>query len=313
MRPILLYLFFLLPAFSARAQITNTDQILSPQNAPVTGPVKSVRISQYHNLGDNVIKYDEKPLFDFSYDEAGHLVEQIFYETDGHPYQRIAFEFDPENGKLLKRVEEDLDNNRKAIASYVSKDNYQVNYLDTAGQIRTIQVFQYDPKTRIRMEFFRNPDLSLDWGVKEKLDERGNSVEHMEFFDEAEMKSEEHYELIHQYQYNAAGQITEQLSLDDGEFVGKEVFIYDEQGRIVETTFYYERPDRLSFHKTYRYNEHNDATERTWDNRESYATFVQKLKYEYVYDHNGNWILRKSFNEGYPAGTIERTITYWEK
>lgn len=312
MRPIFLYLLFLLPAFSTRAQITNTDLILSPQNAPVTGPVKSVRISQYFSDGNNEVKYNERPLFDFRYDEAGHLVEKTSYETDGRPYQRNTFEYD-RSGKLTKSLEEDLLNNRKAVSTYLSDENYQVEYLDTAGQVQEVQEIRYDPQTRVQMEFFRKPEGTIAWGVKKKLDERGNAQEQAQFFDEAEMKSEEHYELIHQYQYNAAGQITEQLSLDDGEFVGKEVFIYDEQGRIVETTFYYERPDRLSFHKTYRYNEHNDATERTWDNRESYATFVQKLKYEYVYDHNGNWILRKSFNEGYPAGTIERTITYWEK
>lgn len=314
MRPLFLFLFlfFMLPAFSSRAQIANTDLILSPQNAPVAGPVKSLRISQYFGDGMNGVKYDEKTLFDFRYDQAGRLLEKTSYETDGRPYQKNTYEYDAK-GNLLKSLEEDLLNNRKAVSTYLSDENSRVEYLDTSGQVQEVQEFRFDPQTRVQMEFFRKPEGSINWGIKKKLDKWGNALEQAQFMDEDEMDSEEYYELIHQYQYNHAGQITEQLSLDDGEFVGKELFVYDEQGRIAETTFYFKNPDNLSFHKTYRYNEHGEVTEWTWDNRESYARFAHKYTYEYTYDPYGNWILRKSFNQGFPAGTVERAIVYWEK
>ena len=311
-RPILLPFFILLSAQIAQTQVVNTERVIQPQNATVKGPVKSIRISSYLNMGDQdaVVKYNEFPLFDFRYDEAGNLLEEVRYETDGHPYQKTTYERSAD-GLLQKSVETDLDNNRQAITTYSPDGSFQVAYLDTAGNIQEFQEVHFNPGEKT--ELFRKTDGSIAWGIKYKLDEHGNAIQQKEFFDEEEMNAEDGYELIHRYTYNASGQVTEQLSLDDGEFVGKEVFIYDGLGHLVETTFFYQQPGKLSFQKTYRYNDHGDVSEWTWDNKESYAIFFQKTNYEYVYDGFGNWILRHSLKDGFSGWTVERKMEYWKE
>ena len=312
MRPFFLYLFFLPAALSVQAQIVNTEKVIQPRDAPVNGPVKTLRISQYFNLGDahKVVKSGELPLYDCRFDQAGRLLEKTLFENDGHPYQKTTFEYGPD-GVLQKSVEKDLDRGGEAVTIYSPNGDFQVDYLDSAGQVREIQVVQSFPQTGVKAEYFRSPDGNISWGVKKKMDERGNQIQQMEFFSQEELESEEGFQTVHQFQYNDAGLITEQVFLSDGEFEGKEIFIYDEFGRIAETTFFFQKPDHLTHRKTYQYNDRGDVTEWTWDNKESYALFFLKMNFDYVYDRHGNWILRHSQKDGYQGMTVERKFTYW--
>lgn len=312
MRAICLLILAALALSPSLAQVPDPANLASPLKAPVNGPAVFVRVSHYVNAGDekNVVRTRENTLREMTMDEHGRMLEDVRFETNGRPYRRTIFEYDS-TGNLSRSVEENLETQRKTITTYASPTDFEVEYLDSAGLVQNYQIVRTDPEKGLGLDYFLNPDKTIDWGLKKKLDSLGNVVEQMDFFDEEEMNAEDLFEPKYEYVYDEKGRIIEQAELIGGEFSGKEYFVYDDAGRIVETTFYFERPDNLYHLKTFQYNEKGDVISWTWLNKSSYG-FSRKWDYQYEYDHHGNWVVRKSRQDGYPSLTVERAIIYQE-
>ncbi len=99
----------------------------------------------------------------------------------------------------------------------------------------------------------------------------------------------------------------------EGELLSREVYIYDESGR-VEVKRFYDATDSERTRTRYRYDEHgNVVNERTVDGED---TLVALLRYRYTYDEQGNWLtkttlFRDSEEAEFEQQSLEtRTIKY---
>ncbi len=299
MRTIFL-LFSLLASAGAMAQMPSPANLASPLQDSALGHVTYLKVN-INGLTSREAIWDGK----------GHLLEDTRSGATG-PWQRTTHEYD-EQGKHVRSVEEDIENRQKSVYTYSDERNYRVDYLDSAGLVKESQVIRYDEEHRLLFEYFTKPTGEIVWGIKKKLDEHGNETAKTDFYSEEEMNSENtDWEASYEYRYDQAGRMTEQTSLEDGEFVGREFFVYDDAGRMTETTFYYETPDNLHSTMTFQYNDRGDIIYWSWIQNGTYG-FSKLDEYEYTYDDRGNWITRTQKSSFTPGLVIvNRTIHYPE-
>ena len=122
----------------------------------------------------------------------------------------------------------------------------------------------------------------------------------------------------HAYKFNVQGnraEIESRFPPDDN-MSGKEIYVYDANGMILEAMFY--NPDgSLAFKEFYKYDRKGNPAEYTvFDASDA---LLSKERYKYRFDAQGNWLEKttliwstdKGKNRYEPVGIIRRTISYY--
>lgn len=122
----------------------------------------------------------------------------------------------------------------------------------------------------------------------------------------------------HAYNFNAQGDRAEIESRfpPDDHISGKEIYIHEADGRILEAAFY--NPDgSLAFKEFYKYDRKGNPAEYTVF--DSSGTILSKEGYEYRFDAQGNWLEKRTLvwttakgkNQYEPVEIIRRAISYF--
>lgn len=204
-------------------------------------------------------------------------------------------------------------------------------FYNSDGSLSTKDIFKYDEEGNLLELITYKSDGSFDIKSTMKYDEEGNEVEYIRSDDSGIL-------FKHSYKYDEKGNQVERFSdfsFIDGEGVYTSTMKYDEEGNLLEDTFFqldgssegtttyeYDEEGNLlekitcnsdgSIERkiTYDYDEEGNEIEMitrpAWD-----GSFQYKTTSEYEYDKEKNWTRKISFTNDVAKAIIERDFEYY--
>lgn len=232
----------------------------------------------------------------------------------------------------------------------VQEETDQTTVYDLNGNVLSNTRYDYNKKTTIRKTYqyndagqvaeTREVELKKGFTTTEKLialyklqyDAAGNN-NLIEWYMEKDSLREKQIGTFDK----AGNKIGELRQTPDGKAIGRSVFDYDRDGKIIEVNNY-AATEKLFNQGMFTYDSKGNKTEERWEYPDSKVTVIRKMTYDangniatidskiegpkpkgnamqqfsYEYDAEGNWIKQILTLEGNVQGITERTIEYFD-
>lgn len=302
MKAFLPVVLFSVAAVFASAQSTS-DKRNDLEKSSLKGPVASLKETKYSvrlEKGKAVKDTVAESPKSYSYNKAGYITEEVYYELNDSISERWNFVFDANNKQLEgKRYMSD----GYLIWNYTCAYDAAVNCSEISkyedGSLVEISNFKYDSKGNCTSISSESEGLWLDTS---RYDANNNEIEHLTINPDGEM-------VMHKTRaYDSNNNLIESVEYDNqGAVSFKQTFAYDKNNRETESKFYSSAGDVM------------ERVGRTYDNKGnviSYTSYKDNgdpkwtMTYTYDYDKHQNWTLKTDFADGKPAYITERLIKY---
>lgn len=213
-----------------------------------------------------------------AYNKNGYPIEFINYFTNGSVYSKTVLDRN-EKGDIQKATK------KSASGELV---NYWIYEYDSNGN--TTEIKTYDAENNItEIQSY-------------KYDENGNNIE-------ITIKTPSINIRRYEFEYNADNKVIKESKYKpDGSLRNTSIISYDKNGNesiVIKTS-----PEGLFVKVVSEYDERNNLImEKSFD---KHSQLKRQISFEYVYDHNGNWITNKRSINGKLNMVCERQIEYYE-
>jgi hypothetical protein len=186
------------------------------------------------------------------------------------------------------------DNNEKLI---------ELNVFDANNNLSGKFTYYYDINGNKIVSKFYGTDNILKNRQTYKYDDKGNAIEQNEY------NSKDILVLKHVYKYDGEGnQIESNTYASMGSLEDRNIDKFDDKGNRIETNSY-NANGNLENKGIWTYDEKNNPIQENWYDKNGILN--SEHTYNYIYDHQSNWIKKIEFEKTVPKKIILREITYF--
>lgn len=222
------------------------------------------------------------PIRTTTFNERGFITKELIYSADGNISQIGSTEYDLEGNK----IEVIFRNRNGGLVSLLRCEN------DQSGR-------------RIGSTLTSTPGLIIKQNCVPVYDHNGMKVEETWCYEDGTCGRK------YTYRYDPGGQLQEEVLhkfADDGSLEEKQSSIYDEKGRIIETSCVDALGQPLGGRFRYKYDERGNESEVVSYNIDGSPYSV--VTYSYNLDLSGNWVSKKELHKTTASGFETQTVTY---
>ncbi|MCI0487056.1 MAG: TonB family protein [Blastocatellia bacterium] len=279
----------------------------------LAGPVQTIGIEKafFSARSGNLREGSRNRYMDYSYDEAGNLIESISYFDGGKP-RREVFNYNEEGNLVESLSYESKDSLVEKQTHTYNAEGDETEHLryDEKGELTSKTVYRHDSERRLVEKLFYK-DEEPNGKEAFAYDENGRTIERITYDGKGDMTGK----TVTGYD-DEANRIERSKYGPKGEFEGKTVTTYDPKGNVIAID-YYRADGGQAWKLEFVYDDKENVIEEKFANRDN----LNMWAYEYEYDSMGNWTKKTTSRffsvqgkvKPFPSHAIYRSFKYYSK